>query len=347
MEYYPAGHAKPVRGVGMTSPGESHDESDAEQVFTLFDENVPVLGDDATAIGYVDGITIYSNGMEVAGTRYYTGSSLLDYGAVNVSVDRSSAIIDGAYKGSGEVVINSGIAVDAVVFNRAFVSGKPSTVMLPFSIAVDNVEGAKFYGFSQMVRDGNGKWTAGMSEVTGTLEANTPYLVKPTQTSLVFHGGVTLNTTGAKTSTDEAYPEWEFRGTYRYFVFGDEGLAGIAYGFVARDTVINGESFVAGQFVKAGANANIPAMRAYLVYNENNGATKSASGLSYGIESLPETIGVVLMDAQGNVTERGTLNTVTGQIRMDRWFDVQGRALKDKPTVKGRYLHNGRLEVIK
>ena len=348
MEYYLDGDVNPVRGVGDTGPTDSRDQPGAEQVFTLFDESVPVLDDDATAIGYVDGITIYSNGMEVAGTRYYTGSSQLDYGAVNVSVDRSTATIDGAYKGSGEVVINSNINVDAVVFNRTFVSEKPSTVMLPFSIEVENVEGAKFYGFSQMVKDENGKWTAGMSEVTGTLDANTPYLVKPSNSSLVFHGGVTLNTTtGTKSSTDEAYPEWEFRGTYRYFVFGDEGLAGIAYGFVARDTVINGESFVAGQFVKAGPNANIPALRAYLVYNESNGATKSASGLSYGLESLPETIGVVLMDAEGNVTERGTLNTVTGQIRMDRWFDVQGRALKDKPTVKGRYLHNGRLEVIK
>ena len=99
--------------------------------------------------------------------------------------------------------------------------------------------------------------------------------------------------------------------------------------------------------MKAGPRAYIPAMRAYLVYKESNGGAKSASGLGYGTESLPETIGVVLMDAQGNVTEKGTLNTVTGRIHMDRWFDVQGRVLKNKPTIKGRYLHNGRLEVVK
>ena len=88
-------------------------------------------------------------------------------------------------------------------------------------------------------------------------------------------------------------------------------------------------------------------MRAYLVYNESNGGAKSADGLSRGIEPLPEAIGVVLLDAQGNVTEKGTLNTITGLIHMDRWFDVQGRVLKNKPTIKGRYLHNGRLEVVK
>lgn len=347
MEYYLDGDANPVRGVGETGPTDSRDRSGAERVFTLFDENATVLDDDATAIGYVEGITIYSNGMEVAGTRYYTGSTQLKYGAVNVSVDRSLATIDGAYVNDDEVEIGFDVAVDTVVFTRTFVSGAASTMMLPFSIAVENVEGAKFYGFSQMVKDENGKWTAGVSEVTGTLEANTPYLVKPTQTSLVFHGEVTLNTTGTKVSTVDAYPEWEFRGTYRHFVFGEEGIAGTAYGFVAKDTTLSGKHFDAGQFVKAGPRAYIPAMRAYLVYNESNGGAKSASGLGYGTESLPETIGVVLMDAQGNVTEKGTLNTVTGRIHMNRWFDVQGRVLKNKPTIKGRYLHNGRLEVVK
>ena len=347
MEYYLDGDAKPVRGVGETGPTDSRDRSGAERVFTLFDENATVLDDDVTAIGYVEGITIYSNGMGWGGVRYYTGGTQLKYGAINVSVDRSSATIDGAYVNDDEAEIGFNVAVDTVVFTRTFVSGAASTMILPFSIAVENVEGADFYGFSQMVKDENGKWAAGMSKVTGTLEANTPYLVVPSSSTLIFHGGVTLNTTGAKVSTVDAYPEWEFRGTYRHFVFGEEGLAGTAYGFVAKDTTLSGKHFDAGQFVKAGPRAYIPAMRAYLVYNESNGGAKSASGLGYGTESLPETIGVVLMDAQGNVTERGTLNTVTGQIRMDRWFDVQGRALKDKPTVKGRYLHNGRLEVIK
>ena len=347
MEYYLDGDAKPVRGVGETGPTDSRDRSGAERVFTLFDENATVLDDDATAIGYVEGITIYSNGMEVAGTRYYTGSTQLKYGAVNVSVDRSSATIDGAYVNDDEAEIGFDVAVDTVVFTRTFVSGAASTMMLPFSIAVENVEGADFYGFSQMEKDKNGKWTAGMSNVTGTLEANTPYLVVPNQANLVFHGGVTLNTTGTKVSTVDAYPEWEFRGTYRHFVFGEEGIAGTAYGFVAKDTTLSGKHFDAGQFVKAGPRAYIPAMRAYLVYNESNGGAKSASGLGYGTESLPETIGVVLMDAQGNVTEKGTLNTVTGRIHMNRWFDVQGRVLKNKPTIKGRYLHNGRLEVVK
>lgn len=31
----------------------------------------------------------------------------------------------------------------------------------------------------------------------------------------------------------------------------------------------------------------------------------------------------------------------------DRWFDLQGRLLKGKPTVKGTYYHNGKAVVIK
>ena len=31
----------------------------------------------------------------------------------------------------------------------------------------------------------------------------------------------------------------------------------------------------------------------------------------------------------------------------DRWFDLQGRKLNGKPTDKGKYLHNGRVEVVR
>ena len=41
------------------------------------------------------------------------------------------------------------------------------------------------------------------------------------------------------------------------------------------------------------------------------------------------------------------LNPATGAISKDRWFDIQGRQLKAKPAIKGRYLHNGKIEVVK
>ena len=68
--------------------------------------------------------------------------------------------------------------------------------------------------------------------------------------------------------------------------------------------------------------------------------------------SIPETLDVEIVDGNGNTTVIGKLDTRTGEIRMnsrtaDRWFDLQGRVLKGKPTVKGRYLHNGKVEIVK
>ena len=44
------------------------------------------------------------------------------------------------------------------------------------------------------------------------------------------------------------------------------------------------------------------------------------------------------------------LDVSTGAILQkqdNRWLDVQGRLLKGKPTTKGRYLHNGKMVIIK
>ena len=46
-------------------------------------------------------------------------------------------------------------------------------------------------------------------------------------------------------------------------------------------------------------------------------------------------------------TEVSTAEQLNSAISKDRWFDVQGRQLKAKPSIKGRYLHNGRIEVVK
>ena len=62
---------------------------------------------------------------------------------------------------------------------------------------------------------------------------------------------------------------------------------------------------------------------------------------------LPESMDVVIVDSEGKSIGGGTMNTVTGEIRMDRWFDLQGRKLNGKPTTKGTYYHNGKRVIIK
>jgi hypothetical protein len=290
------------------------------------------------------------NGFELQVTLQSDGK--FHYGAVTVESDYSLATIDGAYTGDEETVIPEDIRVDGVVLDRNFTIGKFSTVTLPFDmsdfgnlIPLHRVHGAKFYGLSQMIYD-NGKWTAvAAPEVSGYLTANIPYLVEPTATRITFDDEVYLNT-GVDGERMTARDGWEFRGTYKRFVFGDSINANpqdTYYGFTAQEK--NG--YKVGEFAKAGQNAYIYPMRAYLVHVGANGNAKDAGGLGLGNVPLPETIDVKIMDEHGNVIETVILDTRTGEIRNDRWFDLQGRQLKGKPAEKGRYLHNGRVEVVK
>ncbi len=83
-------------------------------------------------------------------------------------------------------------------------------------------------------------------------------------------------------------------------------------------------------------------------YNGNDNLNKTAGGLGLSdFGTLPETIELKIMDENGNVTETATLNTRTGEVKRDRWFDLQGRKLNGKPSDRGKYLHNGKVEVVK
>jgi hypothetical protein len=108
------------------------------------------------------------------------------------------------------------------------------------------------------------------------------------------------------------------------------------------------DGFTVGQFVKAGKKAWVGPMKAYLVYSGelNRSASKSALGSGFGAE-LPDEINVVVQDEQGNVVERGVLDTRTGEFRMDSWYDLQGRKLNRKPQTQGTYYHNGSRVIVK
>ncbi len=69
------------------------------------------------------------------------------------------------------------------------------------------------------------------------------------------------------------------------------------------------------------------------------------------LAELPETMDVVLVDrdSNGEVSKKviGTVDTRTGEFRMDRWYDMQGRKLNGTPTAKGTYYHNGKAVTIR
>ena len=97
---------------------------------------------------------------------------------------------------------------------------------------------------------------------------------------------------------------------------------------------------------------------------ENGGSSSSASAKSSSSgkqssssRSLDDSplVPVISHDTlRGSLPENGETSmalprSVSAPVAQgeDRWFDLQGRLLKGKPTVKGTYYHNGKAVVVK
>ena len=230
-----------------------------------------------------------------------------------------------------------------VNFTRSFTAGKASTVCLPFAYSPQT--GEKFYTFTGITNEDN-EYVATMTEYTGTaLVANTPYLYKAETTGDVdFSGTYTIPadlTAGTTTSGD-----WTFVGTYETLEW-TTAPTGI-YGFSANDT---NDGITQGQFVKVGEYVRIKPMRCYLKYKNGSGNYASPRGFGRASstvdETLPETISVRLIGADGNVTSIGTLNTRTGEMTNGGWYTLDGKRLNGQPTRKGIYVNNGKKVIIK
>ena len=303
-------------------------------------------GDKVYGLGatYTDNqnITLYPHW--VAGqinVTYYGPVAIYKYPG---STGKKIAVINGEYTGPDELKILENIAVDSVVLERKFYAGIMSTIMLPFSIDTANFKGGKIYKFYS-VGESNKAWTVKIRRIfTAKVQANIPYFVMPIETDLTFVGPVTLNTEVEPQNPEplKTVNKWEYRGVYRYKVFGGDPDFGYTYGFAGEE---RNKKYV-GQFVKAGAEAYISPLRAYLI-NHNRALAKSHGALNGYNSGISKEIHVEVVDENDNVVDSGTFNTVTGEIRMNGWFDVKGRRLKAKPTARGNYYHNGKHVIVK
>lgn len=236
----------------------------------------------------------------------------------------------------------TGKTVD-VTYKRPFTAGKASTVCLPFEYVKKS--GEKFYAFTSVSKDGD-DYVAEMNEdPASTLTANTPYLFMPSTTGDVDFGG-TYTIPAEIKAGETTSGDWTFTGTYETKEW-EEAPTGI-YGFSAQDTE---DGISQGQFVKVGKYVFIKPMRAYLKYKggaENYAAVRmKAPARGANEEMLPETISVRLIDADGEVSAIGTLNTVTGKVSLDGWYTLSGKRLMGQPTQKGIYVNNGKKVIIK
>ena len=321
--------------------------------------NVVIMDGDDDITDLFDGFIEY-----VPGT-ISVKAKVVNYGGIAVTTDEDGTTAEIDDEAKLQIDIPSDVTVDHVTFNRNFPLVKYSTVVLPFSIDTNKVHGADFYSVSMLKQ--NGKWVAGASEVkTSQLIANTPYLLFAREANLTFDGPVTFNTSEMHDSTTIHEAEgcsWTFKGTYTKHVWGEgDPELGKVYAFSAHDV---SDDIKIGKFTKFGKDAWIRPMRAYLIYESlpssdpepnhapapmSASAFKSMSSMA-SIENsdVPEWIDVVII---GNEDEQTTpiarLNTQTGEVKMmNGWFDMKGRKLNGKPTVKGIYYNNGKRVIVK
>ena len=311
---------------------------------------------DEAAIAQITGKGNYAGAIQ---KRFFIWENIGNYAAVQVYKDKkgdSHAEIDGAYDGTDAVAIDEDVENVAVKFNRKFPKGKYSTIVLPFDVNTENVEGFDAVLRYNGIKTVNGESSVRMKVVWATsdwveknqiknehgepaqyyaadLTANTPYLVQMGQENLKVNGGVTLKKTAP---ADVSIDGWTFRGTWQYKKWGPscstEGQncdreTGNAYGFAASSS--DDDKINVGDFVRVGEGAWILPMRAYLVSTDILESTPPAQGVrangnyvkrpSFAQEDLPEFMSIVIdVDDEGKeTTVIGQFNTRTGEIKMN------------------------------
>ena len=206
-----------------------------------------------------------------------------NYAAVQVLKDENGtrAVIDGEYSGTDAVKITEDIENVAVTFNRKFTvdleTGGYSTLMLPFSVSTEDVEGIEgIYKFAYVgvciknsKKEGvcvNKVWESSDTK-HNTLEANTPYMVKMNKSTLKIKTNVTLKATSDATVYDQNAAEsereskWQMRGVFGYKKWAcNDGELGKVWGYTGEPR--NGVKI--GKFTKFGHDVWINPFRAYL-----------------------------------------------------------------------------------
>lgn len=304
------------------------------------------------------------------------------YAAITIRKENGKTIadIDGMYNGNGTTYIDREIYVNKVIFNRDFLMGGYSTIVLPFNVNAASVDGwrqvLEFDGIG--VNDENRKYvkmkrawcdaeklSVGVSAdsaaklrsicgaLLGKLSANTPYMIDVDDETLVFNDAATLLPT---TEPEVRVGDWVFRGTLSKTEWkkGNKDI-GKVYGFAAG----SGDGVAVGDFVKFTAGAWIRPLRAYIMndpvddsegkslarrYARSNGTVASVP------EELPDRMEIVIVDpdvgdGEEHTTVIGHINTRTGEVTMERNYDLKGRKLNGKPSARGMYY--GKKKLVK
>ena len=216
-----------------------------------------------------------------------------------------------------------------------------------------------FYYLKEVVQEGC-SWNATMKYIgEGNLpQANTPYalILNEGESKLKFdmHGKqATVQTDVIADSVDET-GKWYFKGLYSYRVWrdsdeGEDNEIGLAYGFAGS----NEDGVAKGEFGRIVDGAYAVPMRSYLRkanasvrLNCSASAPAKVKGLApYKANYASAETGVINVrfvenDENGveKTTAVGRMNAATGEIQIDRWYDLKGRRVNNvKRAAKGAY----------
>ena len=323
-------------------------------------------GTEKTVNGYtcnVDGLTFSSVTASGSGTN--TGNYVVTFTGVTLNTttdDTGNYIVTATTNGTLTIlpyVLTEGIGItDAIAtlisgqdvqFSRTFTANTASTVCLPF--AMTSISGGKVYEFVGVEYDATDGWVATMSDATpggnnvSTTQANKPYLFMPNATAEVVFNGTASATIPAGTTVSG---DWTFHGTYTYLSYGSAPFNGTVFGFAATSgTASDGVSAVeVGQFVKAADGAFIQPFRAYLTYSGSNQALQAPARGGTSTLDIPDRINVRLIGSDGNITAVGTIDLSTGDVSIERWFHINGRAVEGTPNSPGLYINDSGKKVM-
>lgn len=304
--------------------------------------------------------------VKITGTGIYAGEikkhfeiweKVAEYAAIGIykdGGDKLRAVIDGNFSGELAEVLTEDVKVESVEFNREFPKNAYSTVVLPFDVNTNDLEGVlKVLAFDGLTVDEKGQKAAGMKEVwsaeTSTehvdLKAYTPYIMMMSGENLVIKSSVTLKKMEESVAVVDG---WALRGTLEYKKWEEnDPEIGIVYGFAAGNNEDLGVKV--GDFVKVAAGAWINPMRAYLIKVLPK---KVAAHGAYVTpvpsitEELPDRMSIVIVKGDKNgedvhTTAIGQFNTRASEFRMNfvpRTYDLKGRNVGEGRKARGVYL---------